>query len=80
MILRYRDRQFYNAYFTKDEIKGLRKIQLRRLFDMVSDQIRPGQRYQMRLEEENDIVDNEITYCKTLTLEIKEVKSCLDSL
>ena len=80
MTLRYRNYHDYNAYFTKEEIEVRRKQQIRNLFDMVIDQIRPGHMYVMTLDEENSIVDNEITYCKTLSLEIKEVKSCLDSL
>lgn len=80
MTLRYRNYHDYNAYFTKEEIEVRRKQQIRNLFDMVIDQIRPGHMYVMALDEKNDLVDNEITYCKTLTLELEEVKSCLDSL
>ena len=74
MILRYRNERDYNAYFTKKEVKAREKEQVGILLNMISDVIQPGHSYKLDFKEKNEIVDNEITYRKIITLELEELK------
>ena len=74
MILRYRNERDYNCYFTKQEVKKREKEQVGILLNMISDVIQPGHVYKLDFKEKKEIVDNDITYRKTLTLELEELK------
>lgn len=74
MILRYRNERDYNAYFTKQERRKREKEQVGILLNMISDVIQPGHVYKLDFKEKKEIVDNDITYRKTLTLELEELK------
>ena len=74
MTLRYSNERDYNCYFTKKERRKREKEQVGIVLNMISDVIKPGHVYQLDMQEKYEIVDNDITYRKTLTLELEELK------
>ena len=64
----------FNCYFTKKERRKREKEQVGILLNMISDVIQPGHVYKLDFKEKKEIVDNDITYRKTLTLELEELK------